>query len=205
MPAFNPSRLRTFTSATRPTMYGAVADGQYQVATDGVRLIRIPCGETRNVRFERGGGMVEGGLDLSLYPNVHAVFPREFTQIAWYDAQALRTAAKVAIGANDALIAELWAEEKVKPARHRITLALLRGQHPPRIAFPPEGPVNGVEPLDGTRTGGRIPEPITINARYLVDALVGAKGPVIIRLVDAYSPVQLEHGEETHLIMPIRA
>jgi DNA polymerase III sliding clamp (beta) subunit (PCNA family) len=202
-------------------MYGAVADGQFQIATDGVRLIRIPCAETRNVRFERGGGMVEGGLDLSYYPNVHAVFPREFNQIAWYDAQALRTAAKVAIGANDALIAELWAQEKAKPAAKRRTLAAVKGQNAPLITFTPEGPAKvtltsvraeldlqaqyDVEPLDGTRTGGRIPEPVTINARYLVDALVGAKGPVIIRLVDAYSPVQIEHGDETHLIMPIRA
>jgi hypothetical protein len=201
---FDPKRLRTFTSSARPTMYGAVADGQFQVATDGVRLIRMPCGETRNVRFEKGGGMVEGGLDATYYPNVHAVFPREFSQVAWYSATVLREVAKKALALNKIQIDELWAQEKGKPAGQRKTLAAVKGLNPPRVLFRPDGTVEGSEPLVGTLSAGRVQDVVALNAQFLLDAITGAKSEIIIRLVDAYSPVQLEHGVETHLIMPIR-
>jgi hypothetical protein len=204
---FDPKRLRTFTSPTRPNMYGAVADGQFQVATDGVRLIRMPCGEVRNVRFEKGGGMVEGGLDATYYPNVnavYAVFPREFNQVAWYSATVLREVAKKALALNKIKLDELWAVEKVKPSGQRKTLAKLKDLNPPRVLFRPDGTVDGAEPLVGTLSAGRVQDVVAINAQFLLDAIVGAKSEVIIRLVDAYSPVQLEHGVETHLIMPIR-
>lgn len=43
-----------------------------------------------------------------------------------------------------------------------------------------------------------------INPRFLRQALTHCRGPVSVRVLDAWSAVVIRHGRETHTIMPMR-
>jgi len=193
----------------RPNIQGVLIDdgGQYgqgyAIATDGHRLAKIPI----STGFDPGHYNKDQEIEPDLtFPAYKRVVPDIDTDRTYtFTAEGLRKVAELAVSSRSTLrYLELHPTDWGYEARGDHTFAINRSalndfdQAPYGGTLRSEG---GTSPEDMRER----PKTVSLNPRFVVDALRGATGVVGVQISDSYAPIMFYREDgEIQLIMPLR-
>jgi|7_EtaG_2_1085326.scaffolds.fasta_scaffold00075_15 hypothetical protein len=182
---------------------------QYMISTDGHRMALIPVSND----VKQGVGYGEGSRDAlgggREFPNYKQVIPddRKANDTHDFDAETLLAHAKLGASTPGVMAGyvHLYADGGAHKAQASHSAVIS-----PEVDEREKG-MAGIALAESKRpstagepTGGDS-KSISVNARYLVDALEGAKGSVSVYYKDKGSQMIIERADgEIHVIMPVR-
>ena len=188
------ARAKGFVSSddTRDSITSVHAEGGKVYATDGHRLAIIPTSHEGTRTMSKKSHEETASAPFIGVEAVSALTNKAPEHEATYDAQSL------------AKLVQQFVDTQVEEGRDR--KAVSGSGRAPRVVIHNGhvGEWHQDSAVPTPHSGSAAPK-VGLHAKYLLDALKGAKGNVKIGTIDEFSPVHITHESgEHHVVMPIR-